>query len=61
MAKRPFIVSNDEQAEVVPTPTPQELEDDTQRLLRKFDRKHGKDYPRLLAALRATEEAPDNA
>ena len=55
MAKRPFTVSEDEEAIRLPVPTTEELEADTPRLLRKFDRKYGKDFPRLLAALKATE------
>ena len=56
MAKRPFIVSDNETAVPIPVPTEEELEKGTARLLRKFAGKHGEKYPRLLAALRATEE-----
>lgn len=56
MAKRPFIVSDNEQAIALIPPTPEELEADTARLLRKFDRKYGAKYPRLLAALNAEVE-----
>ena len=60
MAKRPFIVSDDERAENIIAPSAQELEDDTPRLMRKFAKKYGDKYPRLLASLRATEVKPDD-
>lgn len=44
----------------IPEPTVEELERDTPRLLREFARKHGEKYPRLLAALRATEEKQED-
>jgi len=53
MAKRPFNVSDDEQPVNVPIPTDEELEADSARLIRKFDRKYGRRFPRLLSALRA--------
>lgn len=57
MAKRPFIVSDEEEPIALPVPTPEELEADSKRLLRKFERKYGKQFPRLLNALKAEDDS----
>ena len=40
----------------LPEQTPEQLEKESDRFVSRFAKIHGKKYPRLLAAIRATEE-----
>ncbi len=53
MAKRPVVVADDEQPIIVPAPTPEELEDGAAASIRRFEKKYGAQFPRLVAAMKA--------
>jgi len=53
MAKRPFTVSDDEEPIDISFIADEDLSEGDDALVRKFERKYGKRFPRLVAALKA--------